>query len=235
MYLKFLAIGILLLLMSCQNTSEQKTEEKLDPNTHKVVVEEVKQSKTYTYLRVTEKDIEYWIAISKKDVQEEDVLYYNRSLEMKDFESKDLSQKFETIYFVDNISDKPIKQSANMMNSPRGNAQSILKDGISIDPVEDGITIAELFAKKDEYVGKSVKIRGQVVKYNSQIMGRNWVHIQDGTSYENNFDLTITTNDLVKPGDVVTFEGKITLNKDFGAGYAYAVLMEEGKQNSIPN
>jgi len=251
MYFKFFAIGTLMLLMSCQNTSEQKTEEKLNPNTHKVVVEEVQQSKAYTYLRVTEKDNTYWIAIAKKDVQEDDVLYYNHSLEMKDFESKDLDQKFETIYFVDKISDKPLKQSANMLknnphgntqsgnmikSNPHGNTQSALKDVISVDAVEGGITIAELFAKKEKYVGKNVKVRGQVVKYNAQIMDRNWVHIQDGTSYENKFDLTITTDDVFKPGDVVTFEGKIALNKNLGAGYTYELLMEKGTQlSSTPN
>jgi len=61
-------------------------------------------------------------------------------------------------------------------------------------------------------------------------MGRNWVHLQDGTSGSGNYDLTITTQDEVSLGEVVTFEGMIVLNKDFGAGYAYDVLMEEAKQ-----
>ena len=60
-------------------------------------------------------------------------------------------------------------------------------------------------------------------------MDRNWIHIQDGTSDNGNFDLTITTNEEVVVNDVVVFKGKITLNKDFGAGYSYEVIMEEAK------
>ena len=62
-------------------------------------------------------------------------------------------------------------------------------------------------------------------------MGKNWVHLQDGTRFENKFDLTITTDVVVNKGDEVTFEGIITLNKDFGAGYSYDVLMEDGQQS----
>jgi len=58
-------------------------------------------------------------------------------------------------------------------------------------------------------------------------MGRNWVHIQDGTSAGKYFDLTITTQDVVETGDVVVFSGKVVLNKDFGAGYQYDLIMEE--------
>ena len=96
-------------------------------------------------------------------------------------------------------------------------------------PAEGGITIAELFTKRDIYAGKTVKIRGEVVKYNSDIMKTNWVHIQDGTNDSGNFDLTITTSDVVKVGDVVIFEGAITLNKDFGAGYSYEVIMQNAR------
>ena len=95
--------------------------------------------------------------------------------------------------------------------------------------IKGGITIAELFSKRENYSNKIVILQGKVVKFNSQIMGKNWVHLQDGTNDENNYDLTITTNDVVLVGDVVTFEGKITLNKDFGAGYSYEVIMEGAK------
>jgi hypothetical protein len=60
-------------------------------------------------------------------------------------------------------------------------------------------------------------------------MGKNWVHIQDGTEYQGGFDLTITTDGQVAVGETVTFEGKIVLDKDFGYGYSYPVLMEEAK------
>ena len=107
---------------------------------------------------------------------------------------------------------------------------TIDKKEISIAPAEGGISIGELFSNKDSYAGKTVIIKGQVTKFSASIMKRNWVHLQDGTSGDGEHDLTITTQDVVAVGDVVTFEGTITLDKDFGAGYKYAVIMEEAKK-----
>ena len=101
------------------------------------------------------------------------------------------------------------------------------KQEISVEPAVGGITIGQLFSDKDSYADKTVAIKGQVTKVNRAILEKNWVHIQDGTSASDKFDLTITTLENVNVGDVVTFEGKITLNKDFGAGYKYDVIMEE--------
>ena len=100
---------------------------------------------------------------------------------------------------------------------------------VSVKPAEGGITIAELFARKDSYAGKTVKIRGQVTKYNAAIMKKNWVHIQDGSEYSGKFDLTATTDMEVAVGDIITLEGTVALNKDFGYGYSYDVLLEDSK------
>jgi hypothetical protein len=116
-----------------------------------------------------------------------------------------------------------------MDNTSKGNQAAVAKPGIKVKPIEGGITIAELYAKKDTYAGKTVKIRGEVVKFSAEIMGKNWVHLQDGTNNNGSFDITFTTNDVTKIGDVVTFEGTVTLKKDFGAGYFYEVIIENGK------
>jgi hypothetical protein len=103
------------------------------------------------------------------------------------------------------------------------------KMDVSVEPCEGCITISSLLANKKSYSGKLIKIKGQVTKFNPAIMGKNWVHIQDGSEYEGGFDLTITTDKKVNVGDIVTFEGKIALDKDFGYGYIYSVLMEGGQ------
>jgi hypothetical protein len=103
------------------------------------------------------------------------------------------------------------------------------KADIKIEPCADCITIAKLLADKKGYKGKVIKVKGVVTKYNGGIMGKNWVHIQDGTENQEGFDLTVTTDISVSIGDTVTFEGKIALDKDFGYGYMYSVIMEEGK------
>ncbi|MCK9207096.1 MAG: hypothetical protein M0P66_08300, partial [Salinivirgaceae bacterium] len=56
----------------------------------------------------------------------------------------------------------------------------------------------------------------------------NWFHIQDGTENNGQFDLTITSvAEDVEIGDQLVFQGTITLDKDFGAGYAYDVILED--------
>lgn len=106
---------------------------------------------------------------------------------------------------------------------------SIEKMDVKVETCEGCITISNLIANKQSFSGKVIKVKGRVTKFNPEIMGKNWVHIQDGSEFKGEFDLTITTNNRVSVGDTLTFEGKIALDKDFGYGYFYSVLMEEAK------
>jgi hypothetical protein len=226
--LLILLSGVIVLSVSCKQ--KNKANQNLAPNVHQVTAQEVIQSSNYTYLRVTEDSKETWIAISKREAEVGKTYYYEPNIEMNDFVSKELKRTFKSIFFVDKFSDQPILNvKANPSNTSKGNQPAVAKQGIKVEPIEDGITIAELYAKKDTYAGKTVKIRGEVVKYNAEIMGKNWVHLQDGTNSNGSFDITVTTNDVTKIGDVVTFEGTVTLKKDFGAGYFYEILVENAK------
>ncbi len=219
------------MFFACQKTEENKPDSKMPISGHKVKVLEVIQANAYTYLNVEENDKEYWMAIAKSNsVKEDDVIYYNIALEMKDFKSEDLDRTFETILFVEKISDKPLSSPHGMPAQSAMQRKAIEKDpSISIEPVSGGIFISELFANSSSCSGKLIKIKGQVTKVNSAIMGKNWVHLQDGSEHNGQFDLTVTTQAKVNIGDVVVFEGMISLNKDFGFGYAYDILMEEAK------
>ena len=95
-------------------------------------------------------------------------------------------------------------------------------------------TVAEVYAGKDSLLGTVVNVRGKVVKFSSQIMGKNWAHIQDGTGSSGTNDLTVTTADTTRVGDTVLVSGKITLNKDFGAGYKYALILEDARVTVEP-
>ncbi len=228
----FISIILSLFFFACSDEKEAPQAENTQQAGTKVTVEEVVQANNYTYLRVDQNGEEKWMAVNKQEVEEGATLYYLSGLEMKNFESKDLGRTFESILFVQNISDKPINMPpAAMMQTqqPHSNVKPEAASNISVEAVKDGITIGELFANKDKYAGKVVKIRGQVVKANPGIMDRNWFHIQDGTGDEENYDLTITTKDMADLNDIVTFEGKVTLNKDFGSGYAYDIIIEEAK------
>jgi hypothetical protein len=96
---------------------------------------------------------------------------------------------------------------------------------------ENGYTIEEIFTKAKDLSGKKVKLRGKVVKFSPNIMGRNWVHLQDGTGnpMNNTHDLVVTTNEIVNDDQIVIFEGTLTADKDFGAGYKYEAIVEEAK------
>lgn len=92
-----------------------------------------------------------------------------------------------------------------------------------------GKTVQEVFQEKDKLRGKRVTLRGKVVKYNEAIMGKNWLHLRDGTGKNPNNDLTVTTQTKAKLGDTVLVEGIVTLDKDLGAGYKYDVIIEDAK------
>ena len=94
---------------------------------------------------------------------------------------------------------------------------------------ENSYTVGEIFEQAQELNGKKVRVRGQVVKFNANIMGRNWLHLQDGTGdpMQNTHDLVVTTTDQLNSPKVITIEGTVAAEKDFGAGYKYAVIVED--------
>ncbi len=87
---------------------------------------------------------------------------------------------------------------------------------------------------KPKLTGSTVTVRGRVVKFNGGILGRNWIHLQDGTgdATQGTHDLTVTTDAKAAVGDVVTITGMLVVDQDFGAGYAYAVLLESASVES---
>ncbi len=195
------------------------------PTMHTVKVKDFINTTNYTYIQVSENDNDYWIAVNKMDVNKGETLYFAKSMEMKDFHSTELNRTFDKVLFVDGISKSPNSQSGFV--HPEMNKSPEIKQ--KIEPIQDGKTVKDIFANSKELNGKIVRIRAEVVKINSGIMGRNWIHIQDGTSSNGQYDLLVTSNENAKPGDVVTVEGKVAINKDFGAGYKYPVMLEEAK------
>ena len=194
---------------------------------HKVVAEETLNTERYTYVRVKENDSDFWIAIPKTAVEIGATYYYKGGLLKKNFQSQEYNRVFETIYLVSGISKEQtdggggsaVDQALTQTPSPEATAPPK-----SVKSAPGAIKIAELVGHLSKYEGKVIRVTGKCVKINPMIMGRNWIHIQDGTA--NNFDLTITTTENVPLGEVVTLEGTVALNKDFGAGYRYNVIME---------
>jgi len=204
-------------------------EESASTSLHKVVVEEVLPTEKYSYLRVKENGEEFWIAIPKGEVETGGTYYYRGGLKKTNFKSQEYDRVFETVYLVSGVSKDP---GMNEMtgNPHQGTSNTATNnDNSKIGPPAGGITISELISNKKNYEGKTVKIQGRVVKLNNMIMNRNWVHLQDASIKNEQGDLTVTTKETVVMGDIVAFEGKISLNKDFGAGYKYEIIMEDAQ------
>ncbi|MCF6358150.1 MAG: OB-fold nucleic acid binding domain-containing protein [Draconibacterium sp.] len=222
------ALVILLLPGFAQNNPNFN---KNHPNVHKIKVEEVLQTTSYTYLYVEENDSLQWLAIPKMEAKKGDTYYYQGGMEMKDFKSKELNRTFASVLFLNGVISPDFaeggKTSLNM--SPQKSKTIDKKINMKVEQAKGGITIAELYNNKEKYENKTVKIRGRVTKYNSRIMGKNWIHLQDGTSSSGNFDFTATSVDETKTGDIITIEGKIVLNKDFGSGYFFEIIMEDSR------
>jgi len=232
-----LAIGLIFTAFACNMGTSRVTEETLAPGTHKVIVNDVLHTSIYTYLNVDENGTAFWIAIPRKEVEKGKTIYYSGGYEMPNFKSKELDRTFETLYLVEEISYSNNKSENQMpvVAKESGKRPVLKEEALDIKPGAGEISLAEVFSNRASYAGKTIKIRGKVVKVNESIMGKNWVHIQDGSQFENNYDLTVTTLNTVKIGEIVSFEGVLALNKDFGAGYFYEVILEEAKATIIKN
>jgi hypothetical protein len=236
----YLLVSVVI-LAGCNNAKVKKTE--VRPGTqssvpaatmpaepmHTVVAKDLIQTSGYTYLLLTEGDKEYWAAVSRFEAEKGKTYYYKTAMEMTNFKSKELNRVFESIQFINEFSDQPIVEKPQIPLTTKGRQQLDKVDGIKVEPASGAVKISEIFANSTSYAGKKVKVTGQVVKFNPEIMNKNWVHLQDGTEANGSYDLTITTMDAVTVGSVVTFEGVLAVDKDFGYGYKYDLLLEEAK------
>ena len=232
MRLLIITIGLFFTMASC-NSDETTAENTLTGNTHKVVVSEVLQTNNYTYLLVKENDAETWLAVPKMIAEKGETYFYDGGMLMENFESKELNRTFEKIYFLEGVRktaevpQQSMTDSNAMHSNPHNEKPAPEQSKVEVTPIEGGISIGDLFSDKGKYEGKTVTIKGVVAKFNPQIMKKNWIHIQDGTEFNGEFDLTVTSQSNVKVGDTIVVEGKIFLDKDFGYGYFYDIIMED--------
>ena len=226
MRILFLTTVIFLFLTSCGSDNSANIVSGQE-STHKVIVTDIMQTTNYTYLYVKEKNADILLAVPKMNASIGETYYFDDGMLMENFVSKELSRTFDQIYFLGGVRTTLEIPKERVIDISNHNMKPVIeKKEVIVDAVSGGITIAELFANKAEYNGKTVKIKGQVSKFNPGIMNRNWIHIQDGTDNNGEFDLTVTTDAVVATGQTITVEGKIALNKDFGYGYKYDVIME---------
>ncbi len=237
----------LITLGACKSGSNPRQAELLKLGIHTVVIKNVMHTSQYSYFNISEvgnpkvKEADtVWAACNFMEAKVGDTLYYKTASSIKDFPSKELHRTFKDLLLIDELSKTSDFVKKEMAGVAGHGAMStsdtampgkpqITKVDVKVDKAQGGITIGELYAKKENFNGKTVKIKGKVTKFSPDIMQKNWIHLQDGTVGNGKYDLTITTVETVKVGDIITIEGKIAINKDLGYGYFYEVLMEEAK------
>lgn len=184
-------------------------------------VVETMDASTYTYALLEKNGTKVWVAGPQTKLAVGTVIGPVSGSPMPGFHSDTLKRTFDQIYFISSF---PIVGAtpANPHMNPQA-AAAIEK----IEPVSGGTTVAKIFADKATLAGKAVVVRGKVMKVNNGILGRNWIHLQDGTGAAGTNDLMVTTNATATVGDVVVVRGKVAIDQDFGGGYRYGVLVED--------
>lgn len=185
----------------------------------------------YTYVLVDSGSKKSWAAAPEFKVAVGDsVTLPPNAMPMENYESKSLKRTFDVVYFVDSVMVNGVGMAPAQPNvAPvEGHPQVAVQPAQKISGVAKADkTVAEVFAQKESLAGKAVKVRGKVIKFSPEIMGKNWIHLQDGSGSEGSNDLTVTTIGMAKQGDTVVVSGVVVADKDFGYGYKYPVMIED--------
>ena len=201
------------------------------------IIAETMNSGGYTYLCIEKDGKKTWAAIPETKVTVGENISLPPGYEMANFTSKTLNRTFEKVIFTTGPTSAQSPHGASDKMSAHGgsmgskSAETSTTENIKVDKAAgpNAYTVADIFGKKSELDKKSVVVSGKVVKVSAGIMGKNWLHIQDGSgnAKDGNNDLVVTTQDISNVGDVVTVQGTLFKDKDFGSGYKYDIIMEE--------
>ena len=195
---------------------------------------ETMDSGGFTYMRLKSKDGELWTAVRVTPVKVGTQVTIENGMAMKNFESKTLKRTFASIVLGDLAGAPKGPHGGAAMAPPHvAAAKEPEAPDVKVDKARgaNARTVAEVNAKSADLKDKRVVVRGKVVKYNGGIMGKNWIHLRDGSGAagDGSNDLLITTTEQAKVGDIVNAEGFVRIDKNFGSGYAYKVLIDDAK------
>jgi FtsP/CotA-like multicopper oxidase with cupredoxin domain len=200
----------------------------------------------YTYVLVDDGSKKVWAAAVQFEVKVGDSVSFSGGAPMQNFHSKTLNRDFDLVYFTGGITvnaggakpqlppGHPALNGGTSAALPPGHPALTAAptaapvDLTGIKKAAGGKTIAEIFSSRAKLAGKTISVRGKIVKYNAGIMEKNWLHIQDGSGSADNSDndLAVTTTTAAKVGDTVLVMGVVATDKDFGAGYKYRVILD---------
>jgi len=218
---KLLLIVVLMFTLALISFSSAYAAENLSG---KVV--ETLNSGGYTYVNIEKDGNKTWVAIPQTKISVGQEMSFKPGSVMNNFTSKSLNRTFDTIIFSGGVQGKAQTSSVDK--------KADIKAPIKVSKVKkaegpDSYTVAELYEKQSELDKKIIVLSGTVVKFSPQIMGKNWIHIQDGSgdASKGTNDLLVTSLETLAVGDTVTLKGTFSKDKDFGSGYKYAVIIED--------
>jgi hypothetical protein len=186
----------------------------------------------YTYMRLETTDGEVWVAAGLMPLSVGEAVAFDAGLPMQGYHSEALDRTFDQIYFtgrVEKLDGKSMGEAGGSDAAARSHAETPSGMGFGDVEVVDGLSVAAIHSRKDELAGEEIVFRGKVVKFTPAVMGKNWIHVQDGSGGEGSNDLTITTDTDANVGDIVLVRGMLSRDKDFGAGYAYDLIVEDAE------
>ncbi|MEM6788312.1 MAG: DNA-binding protein [Myxococcota bacterium] len=198
-------------------------------------VAEVIHVESYTYVRL---DNGVWAAVPKTELAEGDMVHLADATLMRDFASKTLGRTFETIYFgrLANAAEK-----GGTPASPAGAAPvPSVDEGAPAPtgpPVEGTLKVAELYARAPELAGRRVTFEGRITKVTANVLGKTWLHVEDGSGDADagTNDMVVTTLATPNVGDQATITGTLSRDEDVGAGYRFDVLIKDATVTLLTN
>lgn len=232
MFMFMLQISVHELYASSQKPGEA-AEKKVDTKTQEDAstlsgkVSETMDSGGYTYVKLQKNGKSMWVAVPQMKVTVGQEISFAPGMVMTDFKSTSLNRTFDSIVFSTGVAGPETKASGQKPSEVKPAETKKVKVEKASGP--NAYTVAELFEKSASLDKKNVVVKGQVVKVSQGIMGKNWVHIEDGSgdASKGSNKIIATTQDLPSVGDTVTAKGTLYKDKDFGSGYKYAVIVEE--------
>jgi len=190
----------------------------------------------YTYIELREKSgKKIWLAVSSTEIPVGSQQTFNPGMVMRGFESKTLKRTFDEIYFTEltpsTAKEKGKKDVSGKSPGSKGTVSPDVKVKVKKATGKNAYNIADLYKNKAKLNKKKIAVRGKVVKVSSNIMGKNWIHLRDGSGSHatGDFNLVVTSKSVPAEGEVVLINGTLYKDKDFGGGYKYEVIIEDAE------
>jgi hypothetical protein len=247
---KFLLLGGLMLALAntlgfAASGAKSAPVSPAQANTLNGKVVETMNAATYTYVLIDTGAKKVWAAAPQFAVKVGDMVAVADAMPMTNYQSKTLNRTFDVVYFSGNVTVNgaaaaavpalPAGAATARGELPKGHPaipNAVAPAGPNLTGIkraENGQTVTEIVTGKAKFAGKPIAVRGRVVKFNGGILGKNWLHVRDGSGAEGTNDLTVTTAATAKVGDLVLVTGKLASDRDFGSGYKYARIVEDAK------